>query len=49
MDAIAIRFTTARVRLARLLLALAERVLLRMPFSPRRSLWLDRLILWAGK
>jgi hypothetical protein len=38
-----------RVRLARLLLALTEMILLRMKFTPRRSLLLDRLITWAGK
>lgn len=38
-----------RGRLARLLVFLAEMILLRLEFTPRRSLLLDRLTQWAGK
>ena len=38
-----------KVRLGRLLLPWAAAILTRMKFTPRRSLLLDRLILWAEK
>jgi hypothetical protein len=40
---------TLMLRLARLVLPCAAAILTRMKFTPRRSLLLDRLIIWAGK